>query len=270
MTLMISENSMKDRLDKTRGFGNINQLQTLHVVTKSPLQLNMHDRIYTEGATNRGNVVGPLALDAYDNADATWSLKTKEKFALFGRHGPRIPVGDRGPDNDDEAGEISVPNKGKQRDKDVEEPFLFHTVPSTMFEELIHGLDTVAVIALASDGKAAMVALERRLPFFGITFTEDHSHWLVKRLEGQVFRRYQDSKSKLWTPALTTLIGTNKEVDDPKVSKKKGTGEQGCHVSEQGTSASCKRKLLLGASHPPNNKIRRFKISGTPGIPGPR
>ena len=60
--------------------------------------------------------MGPLALDSYEDYDATWCLKTKDKFSLFGRHGPRIPVG--GPAEEAEEGELTAPLKAKPRDKD--------------------------------------------------------------------------------------------------------------------------------------------------------
>ena len=126
---------------------------------------------------------------------------------LFGRHGPRIPVGgpaDDPADIDDEL--AAAPAKHKPRDKDVEEPFMFHTVPMALFDELYHAVDAVAVLGLASDGKAAIAALERRIPFFGLSFTPDHSSWLTKRLESQVFKRFQDPQSKLYQAGLSLLL----------------------------------------------------------------
>lgn len=96
---------------------------------------------------------------------------------------------------------------------------MFHTVPHTIFDELIHGMDVTAVISLSADGKAASAALERRLPYFGLSFTPDHSAWLTKRLEGQVFRKMQDATSKLHQVGLTTLIGAGPAP--PKEEKKK-------------------------------------------------
>ena len=103
----------------------------------------------------------------------------------------------------------------------MEEPFLFHTVPHTLFEELIHSMDAVAVIALAGDGKAALAALQMRIPFFGLSFTPEHSAWLAKRLEGQVFKKYQDATSKLHQPGLTILLGNNVADAGAEVPKAK-------------------------------------------------
>ncbi len=118
-------------------------------------------------------------MDTLDDREKTWTLKVKGKCMLFGRQGPRIPVGNRpdelaGCEDDDEDELVTVCNRAKNRGKDMEEPFLFHTVPSALLEELCHSVDAVAVIALAGDGKAAMAALKRKVPFFGPAFTQEH------------------------------------------------------------------------------------------------
>jgi hypothetical protein len=195
-------------LDKNRGFGSINQMQNLHMVSKTAFHLNIHERLCCPQATNRGNVIGPVPMDSLDDTDKTWTLKVKDKFTLFGRHGPRIPVGggvEGAVDVDDELASGHV--KNKPRDKNIEEPFLFHSVPQALFNELCHSHDAIAVIGLAADGKAALAALERRLPFFGLTFTPEHTAWLTKRLEAQVFRRFQDPLSKLYQSGLTVILG---------------------------------------------------------------
>ena len=209
VTLMVSEESLAARVDKSRGFASINQLQNLHMISKAVLQLNHHERLYSSQATNRGNVLGPLRMDPLDDPDKTWALKVKDKFTLFGRHGPRIPVGG-GPgasadvDVDDELSTVNV--KNKPRDKTMEEPFLFHSVPQALFDELCHSHDAVAFIGMAGDGKAALTALERRLPFFGLSFTPEHTAWLTKRLEAQVFKRFQDPQSKLYQSGLSVIL----------------------------------------------------------------
>lgn len=208
LTLFLSEESITARLEKTRGFGSINQMQSLMMVSKNALQLALHDRLHVAGATNRGNVLGPLSFDNWDDREKTWNLKVKDKFMLFGRHGPRIPVGGPLSDDDVDDDDVRTASKAKPRDKEQEEPLLFHTVPHTAFEELIHSMDAVSVIALAGDGKAAISALERRLPFFGLAFTPEHAEWLTRRLEGLVFKRFQDPLSKLYQPGLVQLLGT--------------------------------------------------------------
>lgn len=115
-----------------------------------------------------------------------------------------------------------------RRTQDTEEPFLFHTAPSRMFSELAHSMDIVAIIGLSADGKAAQTALERRLPFFGLSFTPAHSEWLLKRLEGKTFRMMQDPTNKLHQTGLVNVIScanleqSGANDDDAEAKKKKG------------------------------------------------
>lgn len=92
--LHISEESFAKRLDRFRGhsLGSVQQLQGLHTFTAKVMRLNQHSKDACEGS-NRGNVVGPLAMDDYDNGDLTWRVVVQEKFEILGRLGARIPVG---------------------------------------------------------------------------------------------------------------------------------------------------------------------------------
>ena len=138
-------------------------------------------------------------------------MALKDKLSLLGRHGPRIPVGtdkgDKGGEDVPEEDLAMVPaQRAKPRDKNTEEPLLYHTMPNTLFGELMHSVDACACIANGADGKAALESLERNIPFFGITWTLEHTNWLRARLEGQVFKRFQDPKSKLYKVGLANLL----------------------------------------------------------------
>lgn len=55
------------------------------------------------------------------------ALQTKDKFTLFGKHGPRIPVGGKEDDPDlDELG-CCGPTKNKPRDKDSEDRWILRS-----------------------------------------------------------------------------------------------------------------------------------------------
>ena len=201
----ISEESLEDRYQRFRGFGCIPQMQGMYVFTKNTLKVNRHDRLYAPG-TNRGTVIGPLGCDALDDTLNTWVMKVKDKFVLYGRHGPRIPVGGSLELEQDEDAGLPAAGAEPPRDKESEEAFMYHTAPKKLFEELIHAFDAVAVISLAADGKAAMSALERGIPFFGWTMTPEHGMWLRERLKGVVFKKFQDPQSKLHKAGLTALL----------------------------------------------------------------
>ena len=209
MTLILSEDSLMTGGDK-KGYCTINQVQTWYKVTKCPLQLNIHSRLFTPGASNRGNVIGPLNKPAYESHIDNFIVIVKDKYEIFGRHGPRIPVGggvDSNDPDDDGAADVKV----RTRAKTDEEPLLYHAVPTTALRELLHSLDAVACISLAGEGKMAFECILRRIPYFGLAFTPAHVQRLTHRIEASVFAAMQDAESKLFQPALAKLLADNSE-----------------------------------------------------------
>lgn len=78
LTAIISEGSITDRLAKIRGFSSINQIQKVYLVTKDGLNLNQHERLHTEGSSNRGNFIGPFAWDDSDRVEQTSFAKLRQ------------------------------------------------------------------------------------------------------------------------------------------------------------------------------------------------
>ena len=176
-------------------------------------------------------------------------MKMKDKLVLLGKHGARIAVGGREDDDADidasEGEDDEVEDGGakgaKARDKNDVEPFLFHSPPATLCEELIQAVDPIAVVAWAADGKMAELRLERRIPFWGLGFTTEHCQALTSRLEGRVFQKMQNDQSKLFAPALKVILDKNsneqepvpeptkktKRKRNPKKGGDKGKGEEG-------------------------------------------
>ena len=209
VSLILSEDSLAACSEKQRGFSAINQLQTWYHVSKGPLQLNVHSRLVTPGSTNRGNVIGPVAKPPRDSPLENLILTVREKFEVFGRHGPRIPVG--GPVDGDEDHEHEEPLKAKPRNKTDDEPLLFHTVPAIAHRELLHSVDAVACISLAGEGRMAFECIVRRTPYYGLCFTAMHKERLLRRLEACVFSAFQDPESKLFQQNLAKLLRESQE-----------------------------------------------------------
>lgn len=264
--VMLSEESVSNRLDKARGFSSINQLQNLIMVSKSALNFNLHERLHTEGSTNRGNVIGPLDMDPLDDHTTTWRMKVADKFTLLGRHGPKIPVGGPGEPEPDDMQDVK--EKHKPRDKKSEEPFLFHSMPTKLFQELIHATDAVAIIALAADGKAAMATLEERIPFAGLAFTPDHAKLLSKRLERQVFQKYQDPSSKLYQSGLSQILGgaqapqtTSKSTHSTKKTTppKAGVGEAKAEQAKAGQAKKAGQSKAASATGDGTDLLSKVK-----------
>ena len=236
-TATMLESSITERLAKVRGFSSINQVQRIHLITKNGLHLNERQRLHSTG-TNRGNVLGPFTASDSD----AWQMKMKDKLVLLGKHGARIAVGGREDDDaefdasegEDDEVEDGGAKGAKARDKNDVEPFLFHSPPATLCEELIQAVDPIAIVALAADGKMAELCLERRIPFWGLGFTTEHCQALISRLEGRVFQKMQNDQSKLFAPALKVILGKNsneqgqsKRKRNAKKGGDKGKGEEG-------------------------------------------
>jgi len=229
-TATVSESSITERLAKVRGFSSINQIQRIHLITRNGLQLNEHPRLHSNG-TNRGNFLGPFTASSWQQDSDAWQMKMKDKLVLLGKHGARIAVGGKededdnidASEGDDDKVEESGAKGGKPRDKNDIEPFLYHSPPAALCEELLQAVDPVAVVALAGDGRMAELCLERRIPYFGLGFTAEHCQALTARLEGRVFQKMQSDQSKLFAPALKVILDKNslqQEETEPQPKKK--------------------------------------------------
>ena len=206
VTLILAEDSLTKFGGAKTTYRSINQVQSWYQCTKNALQCNIHARLFTPGATNRGNVIGPLAKPSVENPIDNWIVSVADKFQIFGKHGPRIPVGGGIADPGGEDDEPS--EKAKTRNKTDEEPLLYHSVPSAALRELLHSVDAVACISLGGEGKMAFECIMNRIPYFGVCFTETHQERLLLRLEASVFAAMQDSESKFFQPALSKLISS--------------------------------------------------------------
>ena len=104
IVLINSEDSIKERMQKVRGFTAINQVETVHMVSKHALKLTEHNRLHHPG-TNRGNVIGPIALPRWDKEDYM-VLPPLLKKSVFAQ--ASIPVGGPVPGLDADAADESA------------------------------------------------------------------------------------------------------------------------------------------------------------------
>lgn len=181
--LVLDENSLRDRMDKVRGFCSLNQMERLFLVCRDVLDLNEHDRLHWSGCTNRGNNVGPIAVAAAES-DETWRMPVKAKKDIIGKNA-KILVG--GP-ADDDGGEADTGSKPlRKAARSGLEPVFFHSLPISTDEEWHHSYDLSAVISLTvGPGNDALTCVRNRKAFFGVTLTAEHSATLTKWLEAQV------------------------------------------------------------------------------------
>lgn len=188
-----------------------------------------------------------------------WRTTVKAKLEILGRHGARVPVGGSAPADDDGASEdedLLKEEKASKRDKADIEPLLFHTPPFAFYQELIHSYDAIAVIALAGDGKFAEACLEARVPFFGMTWSQEHSEALKLRLQKRAFELMLSPESKLYIPQLQALLderATNiqQEIDN----------EEGGDSAAKGERSKGKGKKNKGKGKPKSKTKEKDKAS---------
>eukprot|EP00435_Cladocopium_sp_Y103_P015284 s2915_g3.t1 len=206
---------------------------------QKPVQCKKQVRTWT-AVMSESSITERLAKADSD----AWQMKMKDKMVLLGKHGARIAVGGKEDDKDDDNIDASEAEDdemedcgakgGKPRDKNDVEPFLFHSPPSALCEEIIQAVDPVAVVALAGDGRMAELCLERRIPFFGLGFTAEHCQALTARLEGRVFQKMQSDQSKLFAPALKVIRDKNQKEELVPEPKKKTTRKRKQNKMETG------------------------------------
>ena len=63
---------------------------------------------------------------------------------------------------------------------------------------------------VTGDGKTCLTAIRRRASLVGLTFTDEHTNMLYRRLETKVFADMQCADSPLYEPALVALLGSKK------------------------------------------------------------
>lgn len=53
---------------------------------------------------------------------------------------------------------------------------LFHCLPMAFYQEMLSSVDAVAAISLAGEGKLALQCILRRIPYWGLCYTEKHKN----------------------------------------------------------------------------------------------
>ena len=98
------------------------------------------------------------------------------------------------------------------------EPVFFHAVSVETHEELLHGMCVEALVdSTPGAGTAALAAMRKRVPYFGVCLTDKHRELLQLRLEELCFQEMKREDGPLHEPGLVSLLAGN----DPD-GKKRG------------------------------------------------
>jgi hypothetical protein len=145
---------------------------------------------------------------------ATFS-RTKKK--LYGVGGI-VLVGGTGPNNshaDNEEDSIET----KIRSPSNIEPVCFGAETTEFYENLLAWHNAKAFINLTStDINAALAAVELKIPYLGIVFTDYHKDFFLAEMVRRVFACFQNENSSLFEPDLVALL-EKKAAPKPKPGK---------------------------------------------------
>ena len=74
------------------------------------------------------------------------------------------------------------------------------------YQEMLSSVDAVAAISLAGEGKLALQCILRRIPYWGLCYTEKHKECLIDLLAARIFKLMRSSSGgKLYKPELAEL-----------------------------------------------------------------
>ena len=77
-----TQNSIQKRRELSRGFGQIDQVQNILLITNNPLRIPEVDRLNVANSTNRGNLVGPYSLPDW-SSDDVWKVSIAKKKLMY-------------------------------------------------------------------------------------------------------------------------------------------------------------------------------------------
>jgi hypothetical protein len=237
------------------------QVEYMLVVTVDGLQIPERKREFYAG-TNRGNVISPVILRPLNEG---WSATFREKKEIYGKH--RRAVGGTnaidGVDGDVAASSARPPTvdglaTGNVRPEEAEEPVFYKVLPPTFYRCLFSSMCAKGVVdCTAGDGSAALSAVEKKIPYFGVCLTEKHARGLLSFLVTSVLEKFLDEKSPLFQAKFAELKkppkATVKPTAKPKKAKRTGSDEddEEGRVSGGGGSAADEEEA------PPKKKPRR-------------
>ena len=184
------------------------QVEHFHFVSKAPLLTQKRSRLHANKMTTAGTAIGPCPLPDLRSDSATWRITFKQKKELYGEFG-RILPGGRADQDADLKGSDSKREKLVRTDKDIE-PVTYHGLHREVIEELVHqigGRNVKCIIDLtATEPTLALVAMEWRIPYLGVTFNSAHQELIKARLAQLVFQQFRNAKSSMHVPKLVELL----------------------------------------------------------------
>ena len=216
--LTYAEDAPNKRL--VRGFTAINQVERMLVLTQKTLTLQDRPRLIYKG-TNRGNSIGDLITDT---PVTPFTLTREEKRHVYGPHNT-LATTSGGPGGLMEVDEVVIDGE-PELDTDIL-PVFFHTMPLAFYKELLHSFCGKGVVHLTcGNGELALACVERKVPYVGICFTEQHVQTVSEYLTTRVYEAMQREDHPLYQASMVVQLATlESEVPEPARRRLQGQGE---------------------------------------------
>ena len=187
----------------------VGQVELMYIFSKSNLEMpEVRHSIYN-GST-AGNLIGPIQVESFQ--DLPWQTTFEEKKKMLGSF--RVAVGGPTDGGDTTArpqfknSELKYKKHGEAESCDGEyEPFNFHALPCDYYKDMLSTWNPKCIIDLtASDLAAAFVAIELKLPYLGVMFSEKHLTEGYKHIAEMTFRAMAVESSPLYDAKLAKLL----------------------------------------------------------------
>ena len=193
LTIMLSEKSLKERRERTRGDGGRHQIQHAYLLTDGEMDLPEKPRKHYDG-TNVGDAVGPVDLKSWS---AGWHLSWKDKKRAYGKYRERVGGPTPGLDKDD----------ARKTDETVE-PFSWHGLPFEFWDDFIHTYNIVGGIGVFTGNcEMALAFIANQKPFLGFTYNEEHTDMCYSHLREEVKKLMLDEKwPRFYDPKYVLLM----------------------------------------------------------------
>ena len=223
--LQTSEESERATKQRMSGVGSLGTVEHLVLVSKATVDLPVKPHIKVPGTTS-SDFLGPFARPPV--ADL-WRVKQCEKTTLYGNAITLVSgrvEGDPGADED----------PGPRPNTLV--PFSWHTVPTEVYEELIHSFGLVGIWHLtACDPVLPLACIKNKKTYLGFGYTDAHVTALREEIVNRVFQAMQDVADPLYEKDLAELVQavggedtthptTAQEKPVPKKDTKTGSKEK--------------------------------------------
>lgn len=185
-----SEEEMQSRLAKFRAQKQLQQLESIHVVSGPGAQQPRRNRLHWQGCTTAGNVLSNAPLC---NLNSGWCLTFKQKKDLYDTM--RMPVGGAS-----DGGQVP------ERNENAVEPTSWHMTSKPVWTELLRSeTSATAVLDWCPMDVLPWTCIELGIPYVGICFSKTHVELLYERLGQLMFQKMRE-EGKFYRADLANLL----------------------------------------------------------------